>query len=166
MPALTPDDLQAYLLRHNIPGEIIHLTAQTPTVAAAAAALGVTPEQIVKTVLFMVNGVPCAVLANGTRRVDSGKLAVRFNVARGRVKLADAETVLRYIGYAPGTVPPIGHLTPVQTLMERSVRDQEIIYAGGGGLHAMLRIASADLIAAVQPELLDVLENVVENDRS
>jgi prolyl-tRNA editing enzyme YbaK/EbsC (Cys-tRNA(Pro) deacylase) len=47
-------DLQAFITAHAIPGEILHMGAPTPTVEAAAQALGVRTEQIVKSILFLV----------------------------------------------------------------------------------------------------------------
>lgn len=158
MNPCTPDDLQKFLTENGITGEIIHVTAETPTVPAAAEVLGVAPDQIVKTVLFLVDGVPYAVLANGTRRVDKKKLAIHLKVGPKRVKLADGEQVLQVIGYAPGTVPPVGHSTPVQRLLEQSVLKFETIYAGGGGSHAMLKMTVAELQRSTSAVLGDFLE--------
>jgi len=141
----TPADLQRFLDENKIAGEIIHVTEETSTVAAAATALNVSPEQIVKTVLFLVDGKPYAVLANGMRRVDKKKLASHLKISPKRVKLADGEQVLHHIGYAPGTVPPVGHITPVDRLLERSILNFEVIYAGGGGIHDMLKMTVAEL---------------------
>src|SRR5579859_7729898 len=102
MDVLTPDDLQRYLSEQNIAAEIIHVSAHTPTVTAAAEALGVTVDQIVKTVLFLIDGQPHAVMANGVRRIDTRKLAAAFNVNRKKVKLADGDAVIALTGYLPG----------------------------------------------------------------
>lgn len=162
----TPDDLQKFLTENGITGEIIHVTAETPTVPAAAAVLGVAPDQIVKTVLFLVDGVPYAVLANGTRRVDKKKIATYLKISPKRVKLADGEQVLEYIGYAPGTVPPVGHSTPVQRLLERGILKFETIYAGGGGSHAMLKMTVAELQRATGATLGDFLEDEKDTETS
>lgn len=154
----TSDDLQAYLTAHSIPAEIVHLSAETPTVITAAAALGVPVEQIVKTVIFVIDGQPYAVFANGTRRVDPRKLAVRFGTNRKKVRLADSETVINLTGFAPGTVPPFGHRQPLTALIDPAVCEHEIVYAGGGGIAAMLRIRSDDLLRLTGAELHDVLE--------
>ena len=154
-----PDHLQAYLTAHSIPAELIHLAAETPTVATAAEALRVPVEQIVKTVIFTVDGLPYAVFANGLRRVDPRKLAARFGVSRKKVRLADAPTVIELTGYAPGTVPPFGHQEPLSALIDPAVCAQEIVYAGGGGIAAMLRIRSADLQRLTGAEVLYVLED-------
>jgi len=157
MQPRTPDDLQAYLTAQSIPAELIHLAAETPTVAAAADALGVPVEQIVKTVIFTVDGHPYAVFANGLRRVDPRKLAVRFGVSRKKVRLADGPAVIALTGYAPGTVPPFDHREPLTPLIDPAVCAQEFVYAGGGGIAALLRIRSADLLRLTGAEALDVL---------
>jgi prolyl-tRNA editing enzyme YbaK/EbsC (Cys-tRNA(Pro) deacylase) len=162
----TPDDLQKFLDENSVTGEIIHLTAETPTVAAAADALNVSSEQIVKTVLFLVDGKPYAVLANGTRRIDRKKLATHLKISPKRVKLADGEQVLLIIGYAPGTVPPIGHSTPVDRLLERSVLNFPVIYAGGGGIHALLKMTVAELQRATNAIPGDFLEEEKDSEIS
>jgi prolyl-tRNA editing enzyme YbaK/EbsC (Cys-tRNA(Pro) deacylase) len=158
--ARTPADLQRYLTTHRIDAEILHVTAETPTVPAAADALGVAIDQIVKTVLFLVDSVPVAVLANGTRRVDRKKVARALSLSPNRVKLADSDAVLRHIGYAPGTVPPFDHISSVRLLIDRAVLTQELVFAGGGGLHAMLKIRVATLMDAAAPEPGDFLEDI------
>lgn len=155
----TPDDLQAYLIAHAIPAEIVHLASETPTVPAAAAALGVPVEVIVKTVIFFVAGVPYAVIANGVRRIDPRKLAARFGVSRKKVRLAAGEAVTALTGYPPGTVPPFGHRQTLPALLDPAVRQHEVVYAGGGGIAAMLKVRSADLERLTGAELLPVLES-------
>lgn len=158
MSTLTPDDLQHYLTEHAIPAQIIHTTTETPSVPAAATALGVSVEQIVKTVIFLIDAKPYAVIANGIQRVDSRKLASRFGVNRKKVKLADGESVTNLTGYLPGTVPPLGHRQLLPVLMDPAVSRHEIVYAGGGGMAALLRIRSDDLLRLTGAEVLDVLE--------
>ena len=159
----TPDDVQAYLTAHNIPAEIVHASEETPTVPAAAAALGVSVDQIVKTVIFVIDGQPYAIFASGTRRVDPRKLAARFGTNRKKVRLADAETVINLTGFAPGTVPPFGHRQPLNVLIDPAVCENEIVYAGGGGIAAMLRIRSEDLRRLTNAELISVLEESPTN---
>ncbi len=159
MQPWTPDDLQVYLTDHQIPAEIIYLPVETPTVPAAAEAISVSVDQIVKTVIFFIDEQPHAVIANGVRRVDTKKLAARFQVNRKKVKLAGGEDVTALTGYPPGTVPPIGHRQSLPVLMDPAVCQHELVYAGGGGIAALLRIRSEDLQALTCAELLDVLES-------
>jgi Cys-tRNA(Pro) deacylase len=155
----TPNDLQAYLTEHHIPAEIIHMQSETPTVPAAAAALDVEVDAVAKTIIFFINEQPYAVIACGVRRVDFKKLAAKFDVNRKKVKLADSDAVIRLTGYAPGTVPPVGHREVLPVLMESSITEREIVYAGGGGIAAMLKVRGEDLLRITKAELVNVLED-------
>jgi uncharacterized protein (TIGR02118 family) len=156
---LAPKNVQAYLDNFEIPAEIVYPGAPTPTVPAAAAALGVAANQIVKSVVFLVEERPFLVYGCGTRRVDSRKLAARLNVNRKHVKLANADQVLDLTGYAIGTVPPLGLKTPMPAFMDPAILDHEVIYAGGGGINALLKIASAELLRATNAEVAPMLED-------
>lgn len=163
---LTPEHLQAYLDAQGIAGEIVRLAAPTPTVPAAAAALGVQVEQIVKSVVFLVEGRPFVVYASGVRRVDPRKLADRLGVNRKRVRLADADQVLALTGYAVGTVPPVGFKTPMPAFVDPAVQQFETVYAGGGGINALLKISSAELMRVTRAEVVDLLRDEVEGPDS
>lgn len=156
---LTPENLRAYLDEQGIPGEVFFPGAPTPTVAAAAQALGVEPDQIVKTVIFLVDGTPFAVFGCGLRRVDPARLAQRLNISPKKVRLANADEVQDLTGYAVGTVPPLGLKTPMPAFIDPAVQGYDMIYAGGGGINALLKITPADLIrysrAEVAPMLAD-----------
>ncbi len=156
---LTPDNLQAFLDAHTIAAEIVFPGAPTPTVPAAAAALGVEADQIVKSVIFWVDDRPFLVYGCGTRRVDPRKLAMRLQVGRKRVKLANADQVLDLTGYAVGTVPPLGLKTPMPAYMDPAVRQYEVIYAGGGGIDALLKITTAELLRVSNAEIAPMLED-------
>ena len=43
-------------------------------------------------------------------------------------------------GYPVGTVPPVGLKTPMPAFMDPAIQSQEVVYAGGGGIDALLRI--------------------------
>src|SRR5512142_867613 len=128
-PTWTPDDLAAYLAANHIPAELVYLEVETPTVPAAAAALGVPVEQIVKTIIFVIDDRPYMIFANGMRRVSYRKLAEHFQVNRKKIKLADAETVIALTGYAPGTVSPFGPVQRCTPLIDPAVCAHEVVYA-------------------------------------
>jgi prolyl-tRNA editing enzyme YbaK/EbsC (Cys-tRNA(Pro) deacylase) len=148
----TPVDLARFIAEHGIAAELIPMRVETPTVPAAAAALGVAPGQIIKSLLFLVRDEPVLVIASGDAPVDRAALAARFGVGKKQVKLADAETVLRLIGYPAGGVPPFGHTTAVPILLDRTVLAWDAIYGGGGDDHTLLRIAPAELARVTEAE--------------
>ena len=73
---LTSEDLQAFMDLHQIPGQILILDAPTPTVEAAAQAVGVSPRQIVKSVLFTVPGAAVLTVSCGDQLVERRVIAV------------------------------------------------------------------------------------------
>ena len=138
-------DLANYIENHQIKAELVTLEVETPTVEAAALAVNVMPEQIGKSLLFLVDGEPVLVIANGTTRVDYKALADYMDVNRRRIKLANTEQVFHFTGFEVGTVPPFGHSKPLSTLLEQSVIDQQEIYAGGGQINTLMRVSIDEL---------------------
>jgi prolyl-tRNA editing enzyme YbaK/EbsC (Cys-tRNA(Pro) deacylase) len=157
---LTPDDLARYIAKHGLDAEMLHLPEETPTVEEAARVLGCTTSQVVKSLLFVVYDEPYLCIACGTEPVSRRKLADRLGVGRKRVKLANAEAVLNYTGYAVGTVPAFGHPegSPLTYFIDPRVLEQGDVYAGGGGVAAMVRIRAGDLQAHIQAEVLDLTD--------
>jgi len=153
---LTPSDLQTFMTENTIPGEIVFLATPTPTVTAAAQAVGTTPEQIVKSVLFMIRDQRVLAIARGTQLIERRCIAAHFGVGRKRVKLAPPEVVLTVTGYPVGTVPPFGHPYPLQTLVDRLVLELSTAYAGGGAHNALVRLDPRDILNITQAEVIDL----------
>ncbi len=156
---LGPANLQAFLDNHQIDAQIVFPGAPTPTVPAAAQALGVEVDQIVKSVVFLVDGKPFLVYGCGVRRVDPRKLAERLHVNRKKVRLADADQVLEITGYTVGTVPPVGLKTPMPAFLDPAIQRYETVYAGGGGIDALLRISCAELLRVSGAEVAPMLRD-------
>ncbi len=152
--------LTRYIQQHAIAATLIQPRQETPTVALAARALGCEPEQIVKSVLFLLRdgqqATPLLVIANGTTQIDFRKLASLCGVGRKRIRLAPAEDVLALTGYPAGGVPPFGFPRPVPTCIDRRVFDQTLVYGGGGDDHTMLSITPAELLRVTKGQIVDV----------
>lgn len=145
-------DVARFVWEEGMAAEVVRLAVETPTVAAAAAAVGAGVEQIVKSLLFLVEGEPVLVVANGETRVDYRRLAAHLGVSRRQVKLADAAQVREILGYEVGAVPPFGHKKPVRTLLEAGVLAQAEIWAGGGSIDTLVRLRVAELRRVVGEE--------------
>ncbi|MFZ1757112.1 MAG: YbaK/EbsC family protein [Caldilineaceae bacterium] len=163
IPERTPADLARFIAAESIAARLIADIGETPTVPAAAAALGVCPEQIVKTLLFLVetpaapDGQPVVVISNGESRVDRRPVADYFGVGKKRVRLAPPEVVLALLGYPTGGVPPFDHITRLPVLLDSAITafdEDELVYGGGGDHRTMLELTVGELVRVVQPELL------------
>jgi Cys-tRNA(Pro) deacylase len=144
---LNSSNLGDFMESHDIGGTIIHLTQPVLTVEDAASAVGTTPDQIVKSLLFLVDGKPVMAIACGTSRVDRRPIAAYYGVGRKRVKLADADTVLAVTGYPVGAVPPFGLRRSLPTLIAQDVLTHEEVYAGGGEINALVRVSPQEIVA-------------------
>ena len=158
----TPTDLARFIQENAIQARLIEEIGETPTVPAAAAALGVATDAIVKTLLFLVSNPkdksappqPVVVISNGERRVDKRALAEYYGVGKNQVKLAPAEVVLAELGYPAGGVPPVGHRHRLPTFLDASIAafsGYEIIYAGGGDDRTMLALTVNELMRVTAP---------------
>jgi len=155
---LRPSDIRNFMEARAMEAEILLLEALTPTVQAAAEAVGAQPTQIVKSILFMVAEQPVLAIACGLDRIDRRAVAGLFGVGRKRVKLADAETVLRLTGYEVGAMPPFAHRQPLTTLLDRRVLEQPVVYAGGGAENALLRLSPTEMLRITQARVLDLID--------
>ena len=169
---LTPDDLQQYVTESAIDAHLICDIGETPTVPAAAQALGVAPAQIIKTLLFLVERPAesdkrvetVVVISNGESRVDKRPLADHFGVGKKRIKLAPAATVLEMLGYPAGGVPPFGHRTENPVILDEAIlalkqQYDGVIYGGGGDDRSMLRLTVDELQRVTAPLILSVSQS-------
>ena len=152
----TPADLARDIAQAGIGADLVPMAVETPTVTAAAEALGVDPALIIKSLLFLVRDLPVLVIACGDERVERESLAGRFSVGKKQIRLADAATVVRITGYPAGGVPPVGQATPTLTLLDKRVAAWDVVYGGGGDDHTLLRITPGELARVTHAEWIDL----------
>lgn len=132
MNLLNSEHLAEFVKSKQIQAQLVHIDVPTPTVESAAKAVGTSPDRVIKSLVFLVNGEPVLVIASGIQPVDRRTIARHFEVGRKRVKLADAQTVQDVTGFEIGAVPPIGHLNPLTVLIDKRVLQHSTVYGGGG----------------------------------
>jgi prolyl-tRNA editing enzyme YbaK/EbsC (Cys-tRNA(Pro) deacylase) len=94
------------------------------------------------------------VLTSGAHRVDTGKVAALVGVQK--VRRASPEFVRTATGQAIGGVAPVGHPTPLRTLVDRALEQYDEIWAAGGIPHAVFPSTCAELVRVTGGELVDV----------
>lgn len=156
MHPLTDRDLQQFVDAQGLEAEIVRLEVETPTVESAAGAVGVGPDQIIKTLLFELKGQPVVVIACGTQPVRTALLAEHLGADPSDVTLASPKTVLAETGYQVGGVPPFGHARRLRTILDPGVLRQAWVYGGGGALDVLVHVKTADLLRVTQAEVLEL----------
>jgi prolyl-tRNA editing enzyme YbaK/EbsC (Cys-tRNA(Pro) deacylase) len=154
---LSVGELQAFVLAHGVRGEILHLGVPTPTVESAAQAVNAKPEQIIKSILFVVNEQPVLAIACGLATIGRRAIADLFGVGKKRVKLAPPEMVLDITGYEVGAMPPFGHRQALRTLIDKRVLALPEAYAGGGAENALMRLDPQEIQRVTGATILDLL---------
>jgi len=154
---LTPQDLATFIVANGVRAEFLSFEQPTSTVNASAEALGVPPEQIIKSLVFLAGDKPHLVVVNGNTRVDYRKLADHWGLTRKRIRMARPEEVLQISGYPTGGVPPFGLKLHLPTLVEKEVLLQEVVYGGGGDERTLLRIGPEELVRVTRATVVDVV---------
>jgi prolyl-tRNA editing enzyme YbaK/EbsC (Cys-tRNA(Pro) deacylase) len=135
--------------------EIVEFAESTRTAAEAALAIGTTVGQIVKSLIFMTGDEPLLVLTSGGNRVAVDLLARTLGTP---VRRADATFVREVTGFAIGGIPPIGHSSSVQVILDRDLLQYERVYAAAGTPNAVFPITPNQLLKITDARVLDVKE--------
>ena len=88
----------------------------TKTALDAASAIGCDVGQIVKSLIFAVDGEVVLAFVSGSNQLDEAKLAAAAGGAQ--CSRVDADTVRDSTGFPIGGVPPFGHTTALQTFVD------------------------------------------------
>jgi prolyl-tRNA editing enzyme YbaK/EbsC (Cys-tRNA(Pro) deacylase) len=143
-PANPVDGVVAALRAGGVVADVRRFDEPVPTAAAAAAALGCEVGAIANSLVFDADGAPLLVLASGAHRVDTGKIAALLGV--NRVRRATPDFVLEATGQEVGGVAPVGHPTPLRTVVDIDLAAFPVLWAGGGDHHTMFSATYDDLL--------------------
>jgi Cys-tRNA(Pro) deacylase len=126
----------------------------TKTAADAAAAIGVHVGQIVKSLIFAVDGEVVLAYVSGANQLDEKKLAH----AAGGAKCArvDADTVYETTGFPIGGVPPFGHKTQLRVFIDPDLLQHDEIWAAAGTWHDVFSIEPHKLVEASEGLVTDL----------
>jgi prolyl-tRNA editing enzyme YbaK/EbsC (Cys-tRNA(Pro) deacylase) len=133
------------LRRLEVPAEVREMPESTRTAAEAAAAVGCSVAQIVKSLVFrsVTADEPVLVLVSGADRVDVARLAA---VVGDEVEQATGKFVRERTGYAIGGVPPVAHAEALVTYLDEHLLGHAVVWAAAGTPRAVFSIVPADLL--------------------
>lgn len=120
--------------------------AGTRTALDAAEAIGVEVGQIVKSLIFAVDGEIVLAYVSGANQLDEAKLAEAAGGAH--CQRVDADLVRTATGFPIGGVPPFGHRSPLRVFVDRHLLDHDEVWAAAGTPQDVFPIAPAELLQA------------------
>jgi prolyl-tRNA editing enzyme YbaK/EbsC (Cys-tRNA(Pro) deacylase) len=136
---------------------IEEFSAGTPTAAEAAAAVGCDLDQIVKSLVLLCDGKPVVALVPGDRRGDPEKIA---RAAGGdSARIAKAAEVEQATGFIPGAVAPFPLPNVETVLIDRTLLEHRVVWAGAGSPSHIVGLAPGELARLARARPLDLVTN-------
>jgi prolyl-tRNA editing enzyme YbaK/EbsC (Cys-tRNA(Pro) deacylase) len=149
------ESVRRFFSERNLDIPIIELDTSTATVALAAAAHGVEPGRIAKTLAFrLVDRRVVLLVASGEARIDNRK----FKDALGRGKMLSADEVEGITGHPVGGVCPFGLAQALPVYLDISLRSFAEVLPAAGAPHSAVRLSPDALGRIVAGEWIDVCQ--------
>jgi prolyl-tRNA editing enzyme YbaK/EbsC (Cys-tRNA(Pro) deacylase) len=148
-----PARVRAALIAAGVEARIEEFPSSTRTAQEAAATVGTTVGQIVKSLVFLAGDSPVVALVSGVNRLDTQRLAALSGAAIGK---ADADAVRQATGYSIGGVPPIGFPVPIPTFIDRDLLQYDVVWAAAGTPRHVFPIAPQELVRITGGQVADL----------
>ena len=150
---MTIESVRAYLAAHAPDIAVIESHLSTATVALAAAAHGVEPGQIAKTLSVKVGAQTLLVVTRGDWRLDNKKAKAAFGA---KPRMLSAEEVVAATGHPVGGVCPFGLASPLPIYCDISLKSYQEVWPAAGSTNSAVRITPERLAALVKAPWVDV----------
>ncbi|MBC9206960.1 Cys-tRNA(Pro) deacylase [Roseomonas aerophila] len=109
---------------------------------AAAAALGIAPQVMLKTLMAEADGKPVCVVLPANHDVSMKRLAALFGAKHAQMMKPDAAE--RLTGYHVGGISPFGQKRAVPTAIEETAMAEERVYINAGQRGLLLALRPED----------------------
>lgn len=131
-----------------------HFPEGAKTAQDAADAIGCDVGQIVKSLIFGVDGEIVLAYVSGSNQLDERKLA---SAAGGsRCERVDADAVRTATGFPIGGVPPFGHATELRTFVDPDLLQHDEVWAAAGTWNDVFPLDPHELVRAAGAEIVDL----------
>jgi prolyl-tRNA editing enzyme YbaK/EbsC (Cys-tRNA(Pro) deacylase) len=149
------ESVRAYFAEHAPDIEVLETEASTATVALAAAAHGVDPGRIAKTLSLRIGDRTILVVTRGDARLDNRKIKAVFG---GKASMLGPEEVQALTGHPVGGVCPFGLATPLAVYCDISLRAFDEVVPAAGSTHTAVRIAPMRIAELTKADWVDVCQ--------
>jgi Ala-tRNA(Pro) deacylase len=148
-------DVTSFLEEAGIDFDVLE-HARTERAADEAAALGIGPEEVAKTlVLVASSGNVRAVLA-ASERIDLQKVAAILGISGKKVQLAtEGDLAREYPDFELGAVPPFAGRQD-QVLVDERLAARDSVVVEAGSHRRSVRLKAADLVRLTTAQVADI----------
>ncbi|MDR2177112.1 MAG: YbaK/EbsC family protein [Treponema sp.] len=134
--------VRTYLKRWNRDAGIIEFDISTATVAEAAAALGVIPARIAKTISLRAGEGAMVIVTAGDMKLDNRKYKDKFGF---KAKMLGPEEVLAYTGHPVGGVCPFALPAGISVYLDVSMRRFDTVFPACGSANSAIELTLEEL---------------------
>ena len=121
---------------------------------AAAHQLGCDVAHIAKSIVFAGQDGAVVVITSGANRVERKRKLKRL--LGYKPSMTGAEYIIENTGYAPGGVPPFGHMKPCTVLMDEDLMQYDLVWGAGGTAQTVFPISPDELLSLSGATVADV----------
>jgi prolyl-tRNA editing enzyme YbaK/EbsC (Cys-tRNA(Pro) deacylase) len=147
------ESVRAWLAERAPDLPIIETQESTATVIEAAAALGVEPARIAKTLAVRVNDEAFLLVTRGDARLDNQKTKAAFG---GRPRMLGPDETLALTGHPVGGVCPFGLATPLPVYCDVSLKAFDEVFPAAGSLTSSVKVTPERLAQLVSKGWADI----------
>ena len=149
------ESVRAFFAAHAPDVPVMVTEASSATVALAAEAHGVRPEQIAKTICLRVGDRTMLIVTSGTARLDNRKFKDRFGA---KARMLDAGQVVEATSHPVGGVCPFGLPSPVPVYCDVSLQAFAEVVPAAGATNAAVRLSPQRMAELTGAEWVDVCQ--------
>ena len=142
------EKVKEYMKKFGLDDKILKFDVSSATVELAAIAVGCKPEQIAKSLTFMVSDRPVMIVCAGDTKIDNSKYKAVFGEKAKMLKFEEVESL---IGHAVGGVCPFAISEDVDVYFDEALKRFEKVYPACGSSNSAIGIT------------LDVFEKIAQN---
>ncbi|KJF68797.1 YbaK/EbsC family protein [Rhizobium nepotum] len=149
------ESVRAFFIKNSPEVAVIETEASSATVALAAEAHGVDPDQIAKTICLKAGDSILLVVVAGTKRLDNRKFRDRFGA---KPRMLGPEEVVAVTSHPVGGVCPFGLPSPLPVFCDISLKNHSEVVPAAGATNAAVRISPDMMARLTEAEWVDVCQ--------
>lgn len=149
------ESVRAFFTEKSPEVTVIETEASSATVALAAEAHGVDPDQIAKTICLRAGDTILLVVAAGTRRLDNRKFRDQFGV---KPRMLEPEEVVAVTSHPIGGVCPFGLPSALPVFCDISLKNHHEVVPAAGATNAAVKISPDAMAELTGAEWVDVCQ--------
>jgi prolyl-tRNA editing enzyme YbaK/EbsC (Cys-tRNA(Pro) deacylase) len=137
------DSVKQHFKQWNRDNDIMEFEESSATVELAAAAIGVEPARIAKTLSFRGEGEKAIlIVAAGDAKIDNKKFRQTFGV---KARMLPPEEVLEQTGHAIGGVCPFGLRNELDVYLDISMKRFETLFPACGSSNSAIELTTEEI---------------------